>query len=360
MLKKLSLAALVAMGSMSVASATDLSEAIKGVELKGFVRLRVYHDANSDTTDHLNRYRTTTALNFAIPVDDAIKFHTDYAYDWNMYEDASTTGKSYYGNTHFFVDYTKNKLNLLVGKIAVATPVTGKGVGEALGAGALATYGLNDNVTLAAAGLDTLANTDQVPVGGKNTYAGAVIYNSADKKVSVQAWIFKVENLINRDVIVMANVKASDNLSVHFDYANADLDDSVSKYIQTFKNVNVTYTAGAVSAKVGFAANGVNGAVVSLDHDSPIASVFATEQITGIASGTKGDKAVYAKVGYKVDAQTNAYVAYTKTDDSGTEALVGAKYAYSPKFNVGVYYSVLSKDDKEGNRETRAEFKYSF
>ncbi|WP_456470740.1 major outer membrane protein, partial [Caminibacter sp.] len=40
MLKKLSLAALVALGSVSVASATPLTDAIKNVDLSGMLRIR--------------------------------------------------------------------------------------------------------------------------------------------------------------------------------------------------------------------------------------------------------------------------------------------------------------------------------
>ena len=357
MLKKLSLAALVAMGSMSVASATDLSSAIKGVDLKGFLRLRAYHDAGTGAT-HETRWRTTAAFNFAVPVTDELKFHEDFAYNWNMYDDASTAGSATPLNTHMFLDFSKNGANVLVGKIPVVTPVTGSGVGEALGAGVLATYKLNDSLTFAAAGLDTLANTTPVAVGGNNTYAAAAIYKSDMADVNV--WAFEVDGIINYDYVVSADVKALKDMGVtlHVDYADADLDGQAHK--NTYKNISATYSKDAVCAKVGFAANGQNGGTVVLDTDAPIAAVFATEQITGIADGTKGDKAIYAKVGYKVDAKLNPYVAYTKADDAGTEALVGAKYAYTKKFGVQVYYSVLSKDDNKGNREARAEFKYKF
>ena len=56
MLKKLSLAALIAMGGVSFATATPLTDAIKNVDFGGYLRLRVYNDdpSNAKAT---NKYR---------------------------------------------------------------------------------------------------------------------------------------------------------------------------------------------------------------------------------------------------------------------------------------------------------------
>ena len=99
MLKKLSLAALVAMGSMSVASATDLSEAIKGVQLGGYLRLRTYHESDKDYT---TKWRTTAALKFTIPVDENLKFHTNFAFDWNIDSNGKTNDSTTTSNTQKF------------------------------------------------------------------------------------------------------------------------------------------------------------------------------------------------------------------------------------------------------------------
>jgi len=360
MLKKLSLAALVAMGSMSVASATDLSQAIKGVNLKGFLRLRAYTDSDKTYT---TRWRTTTALNFTVPVSNEVQFHTDFAYDWSMYNDATTnTGSALpsYGNTHMFLSFAKDGANVMLGKVPVSTPVTGSGVGEALGAGVIATYAVNKDLTLAAAGLDTLANTDQVTVGGKNTYAAAAIFGIKDL-VNAQVWAFEVDGIINYDYVVRADVTAlkDKGIALHVDYATADLDGA--QYKQSYANVNASFKVKEVCAKVGFAATGKNGGTVTLDVDSPLSVINSTEQVYSITD-TAGNRAYYAKLGYQVDPKTNVYAAYTHTDDSGVEGLVGAKYQYTKKFGVKVYYSALKGEGstKTGNREARAEFKYTF
>jgi len=382
MLKKLSLAALVAMGSMSVASATDLSEAIKGVDLKGYMRLRAYYESDKDAnTDKAGtqstRWRTTAAFNFTVPVSEDVKFHSDFAFDWNMYNDAQQDGAAQPTNTHMFVDASKNGANLKIGKIPVVTPVTGKGVGEALGAGAIAAYKVNDSLTVAAAGLDTLANTDKVTVAGKNTVAAAAIYKS--DVADVQAWYFNVEDLIDSDVVLSADIKAlkDSGIKIHVDYAQAELSDKAGATMtanedtipaglkadktQTYLNVNASFKKDKVCAKLGYAVTGKDGGVVVLDGDASIASVLGTEQQTGIAD-TTDNNAVYAKVGYNVDKKTNVFVAYSTIDEkSSNEVLVGAKYKYTKKFGVYAYYSVLDQSSKgQDNNEARVEFKYTF
>ena len=367
MLKKLSLAALVAMGSMSVASATDLSEAIKGVQLGGYLRLRAYHESDAKYTDDKNvkhdyttRWRTTAAFKFAIPVDENLKFHTDFAFNWNIYNDQSTAGSATPLNVHMFADYKKDGASLILGKIPVKTPVTGTGVGEAVAAGAIATYKVQDNLTVAAAGLDDLINVDQIgSTNGNNVYAAAVIYNS--DVADVQAWYFNVDNTIDSDIVLMADVKAlkANGLTIHVDYATASLDDSISSDTQSYMNLSATFKQGAICAKAGYAVTGKDGGTVTLDHDSPLASVLGTEQQTGITD-TTDNNALYANVTYKVDDKTSVKAAYSAVDvDSSNEFLVGANYAYTKKFNVYAYYSMKTADSGDNN-EARLELKYKF
>jgi len=356
MLKKLSLAALVAMGSMSVASATDLSEAIKGVKLGGYLRLRAYHESDKSET---TRWRTTSAFKFTIPVSEDLRFHTNYAFDWSIYSSGANTGANTARpiNVHTFVDYKKDGATLSLGKIPVKTPVTATGVGEAIAAGAIATYKVQDNLTVAVAGLDDLINTDLVTVKGNNTYAAAVIYNS--DIADVQAWYFNVDDIIDSDIVLRADIKAlkESGLAIHVDYAQAELanDDDT----QTYFNVAATYKQDALCAKVGYAATGKDGGTVALDMDSPLANVLGTEQQYYIAN-TADNNALYANVSYKVDDKTSVKAAYSAVDvDSSNEFLVGANYAYTKKFNVYAYYSILSADSGDNN-EARIELKYKF
>lgn len=363
MLKKLSLAALVAMGSMSVASATPLTDAIKGVNLNGYLRLRVYND-DPKSGSAANRYRTTAAFKFTMPVSEEMKFVTVYSYDWSIYSGARTSGKNYPIDEAFFLQYHKNNLTALVGKIPVPTPVTGTGVGEANAAGAIVMYKINDNITVVAAGLDALVQTKPIAVGGNNTYAAAALYNQDN--LSAQAWYFKVDNIINSDIVLRADYKM-DNIGLHADFATADLDNPTSK-TQTYFNVSASYKQDTLSGKLGYAQTGKDGGTVVLDGDSPLAAVLPTEQKTGIAN-TADTTAIYAKIANSLDAKTNVFAAVSLIDDSSAankdynEYMVGVKYKYTKKMKISAYYSILDGSNgakNNDNNEARVEFKYSF
>jgi hypothetical protein len=397
MLKKLSLAALIAMGSVSFATATPLTDAIKNVNFGGYLRLRVYNDDSSDKSAE-NRFRTTALFKFSIPVSEELKFNTAYAFDWSIKSDGTkineVTGDTTKaaapapGNVKFFLQYSANGLTALVGKIPVPTPVTATGVGEATAAGAIALYKVNDNITVAAAGLDATVgldlaglpiNGDKKTIGtGKNIYAAAVMFTKDN--IKAEAWYLNVKDAIDSDIVLRADFKVNENIALHADYAMAELDDknvvttldvnssnfSSAQAIdpsktQTYYNVSATYKQDQICAKVGYVATGKDGGTVALDADSPLANVLPTEQKTGIAN-TTDDNAVYAKLGYQVDAKTNVFVAYSDADKSfDNEILVGAKYAYTKKMKVYAYYSILNNEGSNpDNNEARVEFKYSF
>jgi len=366
MLKKLSLAALVAMGSMSFASATPLTEAIKNVDFSGYLRLRVYNDSNKN---YVNKYRTTALFKFSVPVSEELKFNTAYALDWSIYNDGNTNNEIASGatptNVKFFLQYNKDNLTAIAGKIPVKTPVTATGVGEATAAGLIATYKVNDNITVAAAGLDAMVGTDLLAVNGNNTYAAAAIYN--EDNIKAEAWFFHVANTIKHDVVLRATYTV-EGISLHADIAVAKLDDSLSTKTQKYANISGAYKQDQICAKLGFAKTGKDGGTVVLDADAPIASVLPTEQKTGIAN-TADTSAIYAKAGYQIDTKTNTFLAASLINDNSSndndyiEYMIGAKYAYNKKMNIYAYYSIL--DGKHGaqnndNKEARVEFKYSF
>jgi len=264
-----------------------------------------------------------------------------------------------YGNVKFFLQYSKDNLTALVGKIPVPTPVTATGVGEATAAGAIAFYKVNDQVTAAAAFLDDLVGTDKVTPKGNNTYALAGIFGT--NMGTVQAWLFKVENIINYDAVVMANVKAVENVDLNVRMAIAKLDKAISDKTQTYFDVDAKYTAGKVCASAGFAKTGKDGGTVVLDADAPLVKVLPTEQYDNIANSAD-DYALYAKAGYSVDAKTNAYVAVAKADKAfNYEVVAGCNHAYTDKFKIHAYVSQADTAGKDNdNLEVSASFTYSF
>ena len=363
MLKKLSLAALVAMGSMSVASATDLSQAIKGVNLKGALRIRLYHD-NSATTDTSNTWRTNAAFIFAVPVSDELTLVDRISTETKVNGETGAgvaTVNSYVKDNVLFAKYHKDGLTVLAGKIPVDTPVTDNDLfgPPSHGAGALATYKVTDNLTLAGAYIDALTAIDNFKKKNttNNTYAAAAIFKS--DIADAQLWAFEMDKTINYDYVVTADLKVlkDSGIALHVDYATADLDGKA--YKQSFKNVNASFNVKDFSVKVGFAANGEHGGFVALDADAPISAVLPTPQITHLNKDT-ADKAFYAKAGFNVDPKTNLYVSYMKADDAGSEGVIGAKYAYTKKFTLSAYYSATNTDANDGNKETRVEALYKF
>ena len=376
MLKKLSLAALVAMGSMSFATATPLTEAIKNVNFGGYLRLRAYYESDKTYTA---KWRTTALFKFSVPVSEELKFNTAYAFDWsinslaNLTNEAANNGNGATiknpapapGNVKFFLQYSKDGLTALVGKIPVPTPVTGTGVGEATAAGAIALYKVNDNITVAAAGLDDLVGTDQVAPKGNNTYAAAVVYKQ--DALAAQLWYFNVDNIIDSDIVARVDYKVN-NIGLHADFATADLDDSISKDTQTYFNISAAYTQDAISAKLGYAKTGKDGGTVNLDADSPLNVISDTQQIYGITDAAD-TSAVYGTVGYKVDPKTNVYAGAMLINDENSKSvndyIVGVKYKYTKKMNFHVYYDMLNADagnafSLEDNNEFRFEAKYTF
>jgi len=390
MLKKLSLAALVAMGSMSFASATPLTEAIKNVNFGGYLRERFYHHSE-DKTGYTTKWRTTALFKFSVPVSEELKFNTAYAFDWSINNNAGilneatnkpTGGAPAAGNVKFFLQYSKDGANVIVGKIPVPTPVTATGVGEATAAGAIATYKVNDNIVVAAAGLDNLLLTDQVGVGGNNTAAAAVIYKK--DALAAQLWYFNVNDILDSDVVARADYKVN-GIALHADFATAKLDDTHVttaatslpsmrgkktnvKKTQTYFNVSAAYAQDQLSGKIGYAQTGKDGGIVTLDVDSPLSAVTMTQQIYSITDAADTSM-IYGNVGYKVDAKTLAYVADANINDEKSKTIndfiVGVKYKYTKKMNFHVYYDMLNADNgnafnKSDNNEFRFEAKYTF
>jgi hypothetical protein len=291
-----------------------------------------------------------------------------------------TSGSNTPANTHTYVDYAANGANVILGRIPVATPVTGKGVGEAYGSGAIATYKVNNSLTFAAAGIDNLLNTTihtDMTIGGKewatltnpasngNVYAAAAIFNN--DMVAAQLWYFHVTNVIDSDFVLSTDVKAlkDQGVTFHLDYANANLAGKTS-HAQTYYNVATNVKVASVTGKIGYAKTGKNGGLVSLDDDAPISAVLPAEQAYGI-TGQTDTSAYYAKVGTKIDAKTGVWAGYTHINDKSktqksNEYVAAVEYSYTKKFHVQAYYSIYNESDgtANDNNEARLELKYKF
>jgi len=387
MIKKLSLAALVAMGGMSFASATPLTEAIKNVDLNGMLRVRFYAE-DPDKAHSYRRWRTNGIFIFKVPVSENMKFVVRNSVQTNVYTQddnlnaahKSTAVDDNIVNNLLFMAYSKGNFNAIVGKIPVATPVTSADPATpGHGAGAIVTYKVNKSLTGAAFFIDALKNP------GDNTGLGAVIANNVAGAAAIfkagqvdgQLWYFNVNNVLDYLVTLKLKAKVNDNVKVEADYANgkfdSDLADTlgVSDDAKNYYNVSVDSKFNALSVKLGYAYTDKHASPVEFSVDAPIGAVITTPNNYNIAN-LKDTSSIYGKFGYQVDPKTNVYVA-AQYQDAGsdasndnndlTEYAIGAKYKMNKKLGFHVYYDVADWDSKASNpdnNEFRFEAKYTF
>ncbi len=389
MLKKLSLAALVAMGGMSFASATPLTEAIKNVDLNGMLRIRFYNE-DPDGSHSYRRWRTNGIFIFKVPVAENIKFVVRNSVETNVYthdDNLYPAGKSSnvddnIVNNLLFMAYSKDGFNAILGKIPVATPVTSADpAAPGHGAGVIASYKVNDNFTGAAFFIDALKNP------GDNTGLGVVIPHNVAGVAGIfntdlvdgQIWYFNVNNVVDSLVTLSldAYLPIEYKVGVHVDYAMGDLDDDfasanhLSKDPKNYFNVALTTNIDEVAAKLGYAYSDKHRGVVEFSVDAPIGAVIPTANNYNIANKTE-TSSIYGKLGYNVDPKTCVYLA-AQYQDAGsksgnenndlTEFTIGAKYKVNKKLGFHAYYDIADWDDKadyNDNNEFRFEAKYTF
>ncbi len=375
-LAKLSLAAILAAGAFSVANATSLEDAIKGVDLSGMVRLRFYnndYDKKSNDADY-NRWRGSSIFKFTIPVSDTIKAHYDVLAEQN----AKSNGNGWQSNgltrsgliaSHLFLSYSDAGLNVIAGRIPVVTSVTAPGYGEPLGSGIVATYSLGNGLTLAGGFVDDIENISVKINGNKVTntandiVAGAILYNN--DMLSAQVWAYKITNVVKSDITASIKVKPIYGFSLAGDYATSKLDGASDNH--SFWNVSLAYAADGFSAKVGYADTNKHAGAIVLTPDAALGNITG-DQNYNLANATDSS-AWYAKLGYSVDSQTNIFASYNSVDqgknagdNDSSEYVVGGSYQYNKKLKFSGLYSVLDYDnsDVDDNNELKLEVKYTF
>jgi hypothetical protein len=389
MLKKLSLAALIAMGSVSFATATPLTDAIKNVDLNGFLRVRFYNE-QPEKSNQYDRWRTNAVLIFKVPVAENIKFVMRNSVESNVYTDEDsitpkdekhkTSVDTEIKNNLLFVQYSNGPVNAILGKIPVATSVTSADpAAPGHGAGVIATYKVNDNLTVGAAFVDALKNPSDNTGLGKvipnDIYAAVAVFNV--DMVKGNAWYYKITNVMDYVFTASVDLTPVENVDVHADFAAGNLDDdyakknSIKDNTKTYYNVSAKYTQDAFCAQIGYAYTDKDAAPVELSDDAPIGAVIPTANYYNIAN-LKDTSSLYGKLGYQVDAKTSVYLAaqfQNAGDDSGNknkdlkEYTIGAKYAYNKKLTFSAYYDIADWDKKakvEDNNEFQFEAKYSF
>jgi len=414
MLKKLSLAALVAMGSMSLASATPLTEAIKNVDLSGMLRIRFYNE-KPENSNNYTMWRTNGVFIFKIPVAENINFvfrnstqsfitHTE-----SNDQDISTISggditkagdgvDSTMVNNLLFMNYHQDGLNAIAGKIPVATPITSVDAATPThGAGAIATYSFGNGFTGAAGFVTAMKNAGYNDEAGSG-YIGQAINNDVyvlagiygNDAIKAQAWYFHVENLLKYDVIAsadldllkLANMQNNYDVQFHVDYAASKLDDAaanslkVSANTKNYWNVNVKGTVAGAALRVGYAKSSDDIGVITVGGaDSALTANEAHTANNYDIINSRNTKMWYADASYNVTSALKLTAAFSSIDadknandplnntytNDVNDYTLQADYAYNKKLSFQAYYDYADVDaPNSDNTEVRLQALYKF
>lgn len=366
MLKKLSLAALIAMGSMSVASATPLTEAIKGVDLSGMLRIRYYHEMPKDQNSY-NRWRTNAILIFSVPVSEELKLVVRNSVQTNVYTDDDTLNPNgttssavddSIANNLLFLKYSSNGVNAILGKIPVKTSITSADPATpGHGAGAVATYTVNKNLTVGAAYVDTLkTGADILP---NDIYAAVAVFDAGVVKGNF--WAYKITNFSDGIYTLSLNAAPVEGVNVQFDYGHGKDQGSDVKSSSYF-DVVASAKQDAFCAKLGYAYHNDGNSVIITSDDAPFGNVITTANNYNIAGKDYKVSSIFAKLGYNVDAKTSVFAAYQHQNDKSAanddinEYTVGGSYAYTKKMSFSAYYDYA--DYKPADATDQGEFRF--
>jgi len=376
MLKKLSLAALVAMGSMSVASATDLSEAIKGVNINGFLRYRYTEDNTKTNGEAAHDNETTHEYKAVVGIDvkasEELSIHGTLVYlhtNTTNDEGDGVNGEDPFNVKESYVKYNANGITAKFGQQFLKTPLSD--ADKTRGNGLLATY-TQSGITVAGAYMDGVATLTN------NLYVLAAIADI--KPAKVQAWYYNLTDSGSdtKDGGSAYFLEASANVdiaTVKAQYASAKGNETDAKR-QKFFAMAATANVDTVSATVAYLNFGKDGSDVKVHSEAD--GLIAAGDIAGdsIKTGTFKDGYGAALVlSTKVTDKVKAGVQYVHATSDNTPG--GAKtkyneydldlsYAYNKKFSVSAYYAILKADienevDKDfTDYEGRVELKYKF
>lgn len=408
-LAKISLAAAVALGALSTASfAQPLEEAIKGVDVSGYLRYRYdddrYTDKASDpTSSSTAKHKYRALANFKTPVVNNVAFNVGVLY---INEEATTnkggagassidTGVGLgagedgdFGVNTYYATITPDstKTTVMVGKMNLDTPITNAGDFDR-GTGILALNSDIPNWTFAAGAFDTWAIADHTGylTGTSVTeslYVAAAIAKYGD--FSAQAWYFAVPDIVDSLYYLNAayKTKVGDvGLGIKGEYLASKLATGDREYFAGKAEDNNLYKIeGEVAFKpvkftLGYLGNSEDGYLVSFDDNAKIITTGTMGQIwwqnsaTGVSIGAfksagmkpvKGAEdeleVVYATLGWDVTDSVNLALTYVdgeaeatsvakvKTTREFTEITPAVSYKHSKNLTLSAFYAMLETE----------------
>jgi hypothetical protein len=350
MIKKLSLAAIVAMSSITVANAADLSEAIKGVNASGYLRYRLTSNDKSTEADRINEHEYKAKLKLSAKTDENMKVTATFVAK-NKYLDSEGAKQEALKFKESYLTYSKDALAINAGQFYIKTPLTSGG--DDYGTAVVATYKVSD--ITAVAGFVPVSNLDGTALSN-NVYTAGVIGKAS--MVNYTVFGYTVTDVYDSALFAEAKAEVA-GLEITGQYASKAIKDGDTHSLMA---LGLSGKAGSISYSAAYIAMGTDGSDVSVGSDAD-AIITVGEEITswGKADGSAFGAAVSTKVaGYDLGADF-AMSTYGDTDE--TEFVLRASKKYNKNLKFKAYYSMLSEDtngnDKTDN-EFRFEAKYSF
>ena len=359
---KLSLATIIALGSISFANAQNLEDAIKNVEVSGTVAYR-YNDYEESTSsananrsvgsDSSNNYKA--AINLGVKVNDDVKFNSRLIAGNQTNAGEKVLNTQTEGDENFDVflseanfDYTGVQNTVItLGKQGVTTPFTlsRDALGnEATGTGLVATTHMGDMVSLTG-GYFNQTNFDNndgglgtVAIDGSESFAyitGTVAYAG----MTLDATYGELQDRFDAYTVGLTGAYTIDELKLapYARYSSLDLDSSNND--NTLWKTGIQANLGIFGAYIAYGQTNEEGGTVGTDASSD-SGMDDHWRVT--LSGISDASAIYATVDTQVTDTVNVSLNYSGIDagsksNSEDQSEVYAQVAYKMSKNLSTY-----------------------
>lgn len=360
-LAKLSLAAIVAVGAMTTfASAASLEEAIKGVELNGYLRYRF--TSNDEANGHTDEHAFKGLTEFVMPVADNLKAGmtlavsgTDDAADGKA---SDTSDKLTLNLDKLWFQYAMDGFSLKAGKMEVFSPWTDPGQNGTVGDGALALYTGVPGWTL---GLGGFVATNIDGMEEEDLYAAGALGSVGP--VNLQLWASTLSNVFDYAVFAQAGFEMA-GFNARVQANQLELESGVDGL---YWGIEAGYGMAGFKANVGYTQNDKDQGIYSLAGSDASGFIFSGgKQINGKIANVADMQAFFIDLDYATGPYSvGAGYAHGEVDAYDLdEFYVEAGYKYAKNFKLSTYFSSFERDNKVGadaeNDRIRFEAKYSF
>jgi len=365
---KMSLVAAVAVAGLTSANATNLEEAIKGVDISGTMVYRLNSYEVTPATDNTNNYKI--AVNVSSPVNEDIKANIGVIATSQANGDfTSTSGQGADGQVPLNLakanfSYTGiANTTLIVGKQGITTPwsvgsdsdndiTTGTGL---LG---ITTVG---PVTLAGGIFNNINDKTQ---GAAGQDLGAVGAMAKVGPVALDAWYASLANVFTSYSIGAKATFDVDAAKVTVDVRHTDLDLDNSSAKNALSKIMVSAKMGIFNAYLGYGSTAKDTTVVTLGSGVAASSAEMVSWSTYLSNKADSDM-IMVGAGAQVTPEINVALKYAAIDnntanDNEEETYFEGKWTPSKNFytylRAGQYTSAAGVDSDRA----RVQVQYSF